>query len=166
MARMVCWPIKKALYGPASSGPAHASNNQTLAFSDSDADFSRLLHRQSASRLEAKPYSSQVPNPCRLAKPPALMSSFPPPPPPASANPSPAPPPPPLQQQPGSAPAAATLLVRHLPEAIPQEMLSRLFSHYGATSVRPCAGGKYSPPHLPTCAFSGVSRVKLFFGSS
>lgn len=30
----------------------------------------------------------------------------------------------------------ATLLIRHLPEAIPQETLSRLFSHYGATSVR------------------------------
>lgn len=37
---------------------------------------------------------------------------------------------------------AATLLVRHLPEAMPQEMLSRLFSHYGASTVRPCAGGK------------------------
>uniref|UniRef100_A0A0E0GLU1 RRM domain-containing protein n=1 Tax=Oryza nivara TaxID=4536 RepID=A0A0E0GLU1_ORYNI len=84
------------------------------------------------------------------------MASFPPPPPPphvrpAPATPSLAPPPPPQQQQqqpPGSAPPAATLLVRHLPEAIPQEMLSRLFSHYGATSVRPCAGGK-----LRNCAF-------------
>ncbi|XP_006853102.2 U11/U12 small nuclear ribonucleoprotein 65 kDa protein isoform X1 [Amborella trichopoda] len=36
----------------------------------------------------------------------------------------------------------ATLLVRHLPEAIPHETLSRLFSHYGASSVRPCAGGR------------------------
>ncbi|CAN6443965.1 unnamed protein product [Victoria cruziana] len=35
-----------------------------------------------------------------------------------------------------------TLIVRHLPEAIPQETLSRLFSHYGACGVRPCAGGK------------------------
>ncbi|XP_062215731.1 U11/U12 small nuclear ribonucleoprotein 65 kDa protein-like [Phragmites australis] len=83
------------------------------------------------------------------------MASFPPPPtlPPAPATPSPAPPPPPhqhqQQQQPGSAPPpAATLLVRHLPEAITQEMLSHLFSHYGATSVRPCAGGK-----LRNCAF-------------
>ncbi|KAK3151508.1 hypothetical protein QOZ80_3AG0246770 [Eleusine coracana subsp. coracana] len=80
------------------------------------------------------------------------MASFQPPPPtlpPAPPNPSPAPPPPPQQQQPGSAPAlGATLLVRHLPEAITQEMLSRLFSHYGATSVRPCAGGK-----LRNCAF-------------
>ncbi|GJN31350.1 hypothetical protein PR202_gb19739 [Eleusine coracana subsp. coracana] len=80
------------------------------------------------------------------------MASFPPPLPtlpPAPLNPPPAPPPPPQQQQPGSAPAAgATLLVRHLPEAITQEMLSRLFSHYGATSVRPCAGGK-----LRNCAF-------------
>ncbi|KAL5218479.1 hypothetical protein ABZP36_019163 [Zizania latifolia] len=81
------------------------------------------------------------------------MASFAPPQvPPAPVTPSPAPPPPPpqqqQQQQPGSAPTAATLLVRHLPEAIPQEMLSRLFSHYGATSVRPCAGGK-----LRNCAF-------------
>lgn len=39
-------------------------------------------------------------------------------------------------------------MVRHLPEAIPHDMLSRLFSHYGASSVRPCAGGK-----LRNCAF-------------
>ncbi|XAR64910.1 hypothetical protein NMG60_11008802 [Bertholletia excelsa] len=38
--------------------------------------------------------------------------------------------------------AAATLLVRHLPEAIPRDTLSRLFSHYGASSVRPCNGGR------------------------
>ncbi|KAL6902216.1 hypothetical protein ACP4OV_005092 [Aristida adscensionis] len=81
------------------------------------------------------------------------MASFPPPQtfPPAPVAPSHAPPPPPPpQQQPGAAPTppAATLLVRHLPEAITQEMLSRLFSHYGATSVRPCAGGK-----LRNCAF-------------
>jgi len=37
----------------------------------------------------------------------------------------------------------ATLLVRHLPEAIPYDTLSRLFSHYGASSVRPCTGGRY-----------------------
>ncbi|XP_062211119.1 U11/U12 small nuclear ribonucleoprotein 65 kDa protein-like [Phragmites australis] len=79
------------------------------------------------------------------------MASFRPPPtlPPDTLTTSPASPPPLHQhQQPGSAPAAATLLVRHLPEAITQEMLSRLFSHYGATSVRPCAGGK-----LRNCAF-------------
>ncbi|CAL4930781.1 unnamed protein product [Urochloa decumbens] len=82
------------------------------------------------------------------------MASFPPPQtlPPAPAAPYPATPPPLQQQHPqhlGPAPAgAATLLVRHLPEAITQEMLSRLFSHYGATSVRPCAGGK-----LRNCAF-------------
>ncbi|KAF0921566.1 hypothetical protein E2562_009767 [Oryza meyeriana var. granulata] len=77
------------------------------------------------------------------------MASFPPPhlhPEPPTL--SPAPPLTQQQQQPGSALGAATLLVRHLPEAIPQEMLSRLFSHYGATSVRPCAGGK-----LRNCAF-------------
>ncbi|XP_058107735.1 U11/U12 small nuclear ribonucleoprotein 65 kDa protein isoform X2 [Magnolia sinica] len=43
---------------------------------------------------------------------------------------------------------AATLLVRHLPEAIPHDTLSRLFSHYGASYVRPCAGGR-----LRNCAF-------------
>ncbi|CAN6320141.1 unnamed protein product [Urochloa humidicola] len=82
------------------------------------------------------------------------MASFPPlrTLPPAPTAPYPATPPPLQQQhpqQPGPAPAgAATLLVRHLPEAITQEMLSRLFSNYGATSVRPCAGGK-----LRNCAF-------------
>ncbi|KAJ8630503.1 hypothetical protein MRB53_023826 [Persea americana] len=37
---------------------------------------------------------------------------------------------------------AATLLVRHLPKAIPHETLSRLFAHDGASSVRPCADGR------------------------
>ncbi|KAF4397091.1 hypothetical protein G4B88_008937 [Cannabis sativa] len=46
----------------------------------------------------------------------------------------PTPPPPPP-----SSSIAATLLIRHLPEAIPQDTLSRLFSHYGASSVRPCS---------------------------
>ncbi|CAN1813835.1 U11/U12 small nuclear ribonucleoprotein 65 kDa protein [Linum perenne] len=41
-----------------------------------------------------------------------------------------------------------TLLVRHLPEGIPHHTLSRLFSHYGAHSVRPCAAGR-----LRNCAF-------------
>ncbi|XP_019162076.1 PREDICTED: U11/U12 small nuclear ribonucleoprotein 65 kDa protein isoform X1 [Ipomoea nil] len=44
--------------------------------------------------------------------------------------------------------AAATLLIRHLPEAIPPETLSRLFSHYGASSVRPCTHGS-----VKNCAF-------------
>eukprot|EP00268_Persea_americana_P038748 TRINITY_DN3837_c0_g1_i10.p1 TRINITY_DN3837_c0_g1~~TRINITY_DN3837_c0_g1_i10.p1 ORF type:complete len:538 (-),score=126.06 TRINITY_DN3837_c0_g1_i10:670-2091(-) len=43
---------------------------------------------------------------------------------------------------------AETLLVRHLPEAIPHETLSRLFSHYGASSVRACTGGR-----MRNCAF-------------
>lgn len=47
---------------------------------------------------------------------------------------------------PPSAPGLVTLLVRHLPEAMPQEMLSRLFSYYGAASVRPCVGGRLIPP--------------------
>lgn len=47
-----------------------------------------------------------------------------------------------LQEAPIS--MAATLLIRHLPEAIPEDTLSRLFSHYGASSVRPCSSnGRY-----------------------
>ncbi|XP_058218185.1 U11/U12 small nuclear ribonucleoprotein 65 kDa protein [Rhododendron vialii] len=44
--------------------------------------------------------------------------------------------------------AAATLLIRHFPEAIPHDTLSRLFSHYGASSVRPCTTGR-----VRNCAF-------------
>lgn len=36
-----------------------------------------------------------------------------------------------------------TLLIKHLPDAIPQDTLSRIFSHYGASSVRPCSAGRY-----------------------
>ncbi|KAJ3682957.1 hypothetical protein LUZ60_013184 [Juncus effusus] len=57
-------------------------------------------------------------------------------------------PPPPPATAAAAAETAVTLLVKHLPEAIPEEMLSRLFSHYGASSVRPCVGGK-----LRNCAF-------------
>ncbi|XP_058737696.1 U11/U12 small nuclear ribonucleoprotein 65 kDa protein [Vicia villosa] len=42
----------------------------------------------------------------------------------------------------------ATLLIKHLPDAIPHDTLSRLLSHYGASSVRPCSGGR-----LRNCAF-------------
>ncbi|CAM8956779.1 unnamed protein product [Rhodiola kirilowii] len=41
-----------------------------------------------------------------------------------------------------------TLLIRHLPDAIPPETLSRLFSHYGACAVRPGTSGR-----LKNCAF-------------
>ncbi|KAJ0080415.1 hypothetical protein Patl1_23000 [Pistacia atlantica] len=41
-----------------------------------------------------------------------------------------------------------TLLVKHLPEAITHDTLTRLFSHYGASSVRPCSTGR-----LRNCAF-------------
>ncbi|GFQ01850.1 U11/U12 small nuclear ribonucleoprotein 65 kDa protein [Phtheirospermum japonicum] len=41
-----------------------------------------------------------------------------------------------------------TLLVRHLPEAIPPETINRLFSNYGASSVRPSSHGR-----LRNCAF-------------
>lgn len=40
---------------------------------------------------------------------------------------------------------AATLLIRHLPEAIPYDTLHRLFSHYGASSVRSCTSGRSVP---------------------
>jgi len=35
-----------------------------------------------------------------------------------------------------------TLLIKHLPEAIPFKTLSRFFSHYGAVYVRPCNSGR------------------------
>ncbi|CAM8953750.1 unnamed protein product [Rhodiola kirilowii] len=41
-----------------------------------------------------------------------------------------------------------TLSIRHLPDAIPLETLSRLFSHYGACAVRPGTSGR-----LKNCAF-------------
>ncbi|XP_045795565.1 U11/U12 small nuclear ribonucleoprotein 65 kDa protein [Trifolium pratense] len=44
--------------------------------------------------------------------------------------------------------APATLLIKHLPDAIPHDTLSRLLSHYGASSVRPCSTGR-----LRNCAF-------------
>ncbi|XP_042000282.1 U11/U12 small nuclear ribonucleoprotein 65 kDa protein-like isoform X2 [Salvia splendens] len=47
-----------------------------------------------------------------------------------------------------SQPSTVTLLVRHLPEAIPHDTLTRLFSHYGASSVRPFSHGR-----VKNCAF-------------
>ncbi|XP_022718968.1 LOW QUALITY PROTEIN: U11/U12 small nuclear ribonucleoprotein 65 kDa protein-like [Durio zibethinus] len=52
----------------------------------------------------------------------------------------------------------ATLLIRHLPEAIPHETLLRLFSHYGASSVRPCSTGK-----LRNCAFVDFKNEALAY---
>lgn len=52
--------------------------------------------------------------------------------------------------------AAATLLIRHLPEAIPHDTLSRLFSHYGASCVRPCTTGR-----MRNCAFVDFSNEGL-----
>ncbi|KAL0365755.1 UNVERIFIED_CONTAM: U11/U12 small nuclear ribonucleoprotein [Sesamum angustifolium] len=50
---------------------------------------------------------------------------------------------PPTMQHPAVAhDSTVTLLVRHLPEAIPHDTLTRLFSHYGASSVRPCSHGR------------------------
>ncbi|XWS58474.1 hypothetical protein CRYUN_Cryun08bG0037000 [Craigia yunnanensis] len=51
-----------------------------------------------------------------------------------------------------------TLLIRHLPEAIPQDTLLRLFSHYGASSVRPCSSGK-----LKNCAFVDFKNEALAY---
>ncbi|XP_042381459.1 U11/U12 small nuclear ribonucleoprotein 65 kDa protein-like isoform X1 [Zingiber officinale] len=76
--------------------------------------------------------------------PPAPMPTIPetaPPPPPSNLVPE-------SEESSSGAEAAATLLVRHLPEGMPHDLLSRLFSHYGASSVRPCAGGR-----LRNCAF-------------
>lgn len=88
--------------------------------------------------LEAEPFVG------RMAR-----TFHPPPPPPPPHEPQMAPPPPPnsVPAAEGSSgvagvAAAATLLVRHLPEAIPYDVLYRLLSHYGASSVRPCAGGR------------------------
>ncbi|KAK1318520.1 hypothetical protein QJS10_CPB04g00650 [Acorus calamus] len=52
--------------------------------------------------------------------------------------------------------AVATLLVRHLPEAIPEEILSRLFSYYGASTVRQCSAGR-----LRNCAFVDFNDERL-----
>ncbi|MBA0859556.1 hypothetical protein Goshw_008234 [Gossypium schwendimanii] len=52
--------------------------------------------------------------------------------------------------------SVATLLIRHLPEAIPPETLLRLFSHYGASSVQPCSSGK-----LRNCAFVDFKNEAL-----
>lgn len=54
--------------------------------------------------------------------------------------------------------AMITLLIRHLPEAIPHDTLSRLFSHYGASSVRPC-----SAPRLRNCAFLDFNNEALAY---
>lgn len=84
-----------------------------------------------------------------------LMASFFPAVPPRPPMPETAPPPPPppnlvseSEESSSGAEAVATLLVRHLPEGMPHDLLSRLFSHYGASSVRPCAGGRSA-----TCRF-------------
>jgi len=50
----------------------------------------------------------------------------------------------------------ATLLIKHLPDAIPHETLSRLLSHYGASSVRPCSGGRYHSRIYIPCSNSFV----------
>ena len=55
--------------------------------------------------------------------------------------------------------AVITLLIRHLPEAIPHDTLSRLFSHYGASSVRPCSAPRYPLPF----SFNQNTQLPFFF---
>ncbi|POO00326.1 Splicing factor-like protein [Trema orientale] len=62
-------------------------------------------------------------------------------------------------QQPPPPSMAATLLIRHLPEAIPEDTLSRLFSHYGASSVRPCS----TSGRLRNCAFLDFQSEDMAF---
>jgi U11/U12 small nuclear ribonucleoprotein SNRNP65 len=58
--------------------------------------------------------------------------------------------------------AVITLLIRHLPEAIPLDTLFRLFSHFGASSVRPCSVPKcvnfffwcFNPITIPSLSIS------------
>ncbi|XWS42647.1 hypothetical protein CRYUN_Cryun16bG0031800 [Craigia yunnanensis] len=54
--------------------------------------------------------------------------------------------------------SVATLLIRHLPEAIPHDTFLWLFSHYGVSSVRPCSGGK-----LRNCAFVDFKKEALAY---
>uniref|UniRef100_A0A7N0ZWM2 RRM domain-containing protein n=1 Tax=Kalanchoe fedtschenkoi TaxID=63787 RepID=A0A7N0ZWM2_KALFE len=51
---------------------------------------------------------------------------------------------------------SATLLIKHLPDAIPHDTLSRLFSHYGASAVRPGTSGR-----LKNCAFVDFKNEAL-----
>ncbi|KAL5547126.1 hypothetical protein UlMin_006813 [Ulmus minor] len=58
-----------------------------------------------------------------------------------------------------SATSLTTLLIRHLPEAIPEGTLSQLFSHCGASSVHPCA----STSQLRNCAYVDFQNEALAF---
>ncbi|XP_028790077.1 U11/U12 small nuclear ribonucleoprotein 65 kDa protein [Neltuma alba] len=52
------------------------------------------------------------------------------------------------ESKPSAGESPVTLLIKHLPEAISHETLSRLLSHFGASSIRPCSSGR-----LRNCAF-------------
>ncbi|XP_004309873.1 PREDICTED: RNA-binding protein 40-like [Fragaria vesca subsp. vesca] len=58
-----------------------------------------------------------------------------------------------------SSSSTASLLIRHLPEAIPEETLFRLFSHYGASSVRSCS----PTARLRNCAFVDFQNQGLAY---
>ncbi|WOL20491.1 U11/U12 small nuclear ribonucleoprotein 65 kDa protein isoform X1 [Canna indica] len=53
------------------------------------------------------------------------------------------------EDQSNASTAVATLLVLHLREAIPHDVIPQLLSHYGASSVRPCAGGSLIQQFYP-----------------
>uniref|UniRef100_A0A2P2QMW5 U11/U12 small nuclear ribonucleoprotein 65 kDa protein-like n=1 Tax=Rhizophora mucronata TaxID=61149 RepID=A0A2P2QMW5_RHIMU len=57
-----------------------------------------------------------------------------------------------------AAEGVVTLLVRHLPEAIPQDTVTRLFSHYGAIAVRACNAGR-----MRNCAFLDFKNEALAY---
>ncbi|KAL6199975.1 hypothetical protein ACLB2K_029757 [Fragaria x ananassa] len=67
------------------------------------------------------------------------------------------------QQQMGieepSSSSKASLLIRHLPEAIPEETLFRLLSYYGASSVRSCS----PTARLRNCAFVDFQNQGLAY---
>jgi hypothetical protein len=55
-----------------------------------------------------------------------------------------------------------TLLVRHLPDGLPPHTLTRLFTHYGASETRPCAGGRCV--RISLCCFYRLATL-LFVSS-
>nr|XP_009790858.1 PREDICTED: U11/U12 small nuclear ribonucleoprotein 65 kDa protein isoform X8 [Nicotiana sylvestris] len=73
----------------------------------------------------------------------------------------------PLHHLPREEAKECTLLIRHLPEAVPHETLSRLLSNYGASSIRPCTSGRYvyPPPdgHILTNIVNALIAVPRFY---
>lgn len=65
------------------------------------------------------------------------------------------------ESKPSAVESPATLLIKHLPEAIPHETLSRLLSHFGAYSVRPCTSGRYLIAHNLDFLMFFCLKIKL-----